>query len=246
MHYSFLATFGLTEKEIALYELLLNKGQLPAGDIIKLSKIKRATAYQSLYALEKKGLVSQIEVHKKIHFKPESPTNLLELATTQQKTFNEAHAQLTSIISDLNSKYVLAVEKPVISVFEGVEGLKQIYQDMLLEEKPLYAALSVEEIDDTMRKWLDTVFVKHRAAKKIPTYVLVAQGKHAENYVARNKDELRTAKVVEREKYPFKHEIEIYGDKVAFINYRKGEHLLGVVVNHPHIAATMKALFDIA
>jgi hypothetical protein len=40
--------------------------------------------------------------------------------------------------------------------------------------------------------------------------------------------------------------VDIYGDKVAFINYKKGEALIGVVINHPQIAETMRAWFELA
>lgn len=246
MSYSFLSTFSLTEREIILYELLISKGQMLVSDIIKESKMKRATVYQSLYALEKKGLISQLEISKKIHFKPESPTKLLELANAQLKTYEESQKQLHSIISSLNSKYILSVEKPVISVFEGVDGLKEIYQDMLTVGEPIYAALGLEEIDQELHKWLDNVFVKKRAAKKIQAYVLVAKGAKGDIYIGRNEKEVRITKVVDEKKYPFQHEMDIYGDKVAFINYRKGEKLLGVVIQHPLIAKTQKALFDLA
>lgn len=246
MSYSFLSTFGLTEKEISLYELLLSKGQLLAGDIIKQSKLKRATVYQSLYSLEKKGLITQVEINKKIHFKPLPPTQLLQLANNQLKTYEESHNQLMSIISNLDSKYILAVEKPIISMFEGIEGLKEIYNDVLTVGKPVYATLTVEEIDPELHKWLDNVYVKNRAAKKIHAYVLVAKGPKSEAYTNRDAKEERTTKIVDKDKYPFQHEINIYGDKVAFINYKKGQNLLGVVIHHPLIAKTQKALFDLA
>ncbi len=246
MSYSFLSAFGLTEKEIILYSLLLARGQLPAGDIVKDSKLKRATVYQSLYSLEKKGLISQIEIDKKIHFKLEPPTKLLELANLKLQNFEEAHRQLMGVVQSLNSQYILAVEKPVTSVFEGVEELKEIYNDTLLVGKPIYAALTVEEIDPQLKRWLNSVYVKKRAKQKIMAYVLVADSQYTKEYVAENKETLRVTKVIDKLKYPFMHEIDIYGDKVAFINYRKGEHLLGVVIHHPRIAATMKALFDVA
>lgn len=246
MNYSFLSTFGLTEKEVVLYEILLSSGQLLVGDIIKKSKLKRATVYQSLYSLEKKGLVSQIEISGKIHFKPEPPTQLLQLANSQLKIYEESHNQLMSVISALDSKYILAIEKPVISVFEGVNGLKEIYNDMISTGKPVYAALTTDEIDPALQEWLDNVHVKERAKKKIHAYVLVAGEKNTTKYLKRDKEEARTTKIVDKNKYPFMHEIDIYGSKVAFINYRKGQNLLGVVIHHPLIAATQKALFDLA
>ncbi len=246
MNYPFLSTFGLTDKEVVLYELLLTQGQLLVGDIIKQSKFKRATVYQSLYSLEKKGLVTQVEAGKKIHFKPEPPTKLLQLASTQLKTFEESHRQLLGVISNLDSKYILAVEKPVISIHEGIEGLKEIYNDMIAEGKTVYSALTSDVVEPELRKWLGAVHVKQRAKNNIHAYVLIAEGKLTEEYVSRNKEAFRTTKVVSKDKYPFQHGVDVYGDKVAFVNFRKGEHLLGIVVQHPKIAQTMKALWDLA
>lgn len=246
MRYSFLSTFGLTEKEIALYELLLSHGKLSAGDIVKESKLKRPTVYQSLYVLQKKGLVTQFESGKKIHFKVEPPTKLLDLANNQLKNVQESHKELSSLISNLNSQYILSVEKPVIAVFEGVEGLKEIYDDMLTVGKPIFAALTTDEVDPQLYKWLTTVFAKKRAELKITAEVLVASGENTQEYVSKNRDELRQTKTVDKTKYPFQHEIDIYGDKIAFVNYKKGEHLIGVVVQNPFISKTMKALFDVA
>jgi sugar-specific transcriptional regulator TrmB len=246
MSYSFLSSFGLTDKEIDLYEVLLAHGELSAGDVVRLSKLKRATAYQSLYSLEKKGLVTHFERGRKIHFRVESPTKLLELANLQLRTFEESHRQLMGVISSLNTKYVLAVEKPVISVLEGIEGIKQVYNDTLKVAKPIYAALTTDEVEPELKNWLRNVYSKKRASLKIPAYVLIAEDKMTAEYVSRNPTTLRTTKVIKRDKYPFQHEINIYGDKVAFIHYRKGDKLLGIIIQHPHVAKTMKALFDVA
>lgn len=246
MNYSFLSAFGLTEKEIDLYKLLLSKGELSAGVIVKESKLKRATVYQSLYSLQKKEIISQTEIGGKIHFKLEPPTKLLELANDQLRNFEESQRQLMGVMTSLNSQYILAVEKPVIAAFEGIEGLKEIYNDTLAVGKPIYAALTADEIDPELKKWLDTVYVKKRAEHKITAYVLVAEGEKAKEYTSRNKEAFRETKLVDKKRYPFMHEIDIYGEKVAFINYRTGKKLLGIVIHHPQISATMKALFDIA
>ena len=63
---SFLENLGLTQTEITLYELLLKLGETPAGEVIRQSGMKRPTVYKALYTLEKKGLVRQKDVKKKI------------------------------------------------------------------------------------------------------------------------------------------------------------------------------------
>lgn len=242
----FLETIGLTKKEADLYELLLKLGEVPAGEIIKESKLKRATVYKSLYELEKKGIVSHKDIGKKIHFRPEAPATLLSLADNQYQGFERARNDLQAYMPHLASSYILAVEKPVVSTFEGVEGLKKIYEDTLREKKEIYAVLQTEKLDEELYHWLTKDYVPRRARLKINAQVIVSSGQWAKDYTRKDKKAMRTTITVPNKLFPFQHEVLVYGAKVAYINYKKGEALIGVVINHPLIAQTMKAWFDLA
>ena len=242
----FLLKIGLSTSEANLYELLLRLGEVPVGILVKESGMKRPTVYKALYALEKKKLVTKQDIGKKIHFRPEPPTELLALADKQTKELERARGDLRAILPQLNSSYILAVEKPIVTTFEGVEGLKEIYEDTLKEAKPIYAVLQTAEVEPEMYKWLTKFYVKKRVKAKIWAKVIVASGKWSGEYQRKDEKELRESILVPSEKFPFKHEVDIFGDKVAFINYKKGEALIGIVINHPQTAQTMKAWFDLA
>lgn len=242
----FLETIGLTTNEVNLYELLLRLGEVPAHRLIGESKLKRATAYKSLYSLEKKGLVTKRDIGKTLHFRPEPPTKLLELAEAQYRTLERAKHDVRSLIPQLTSSYILAVEKPVVTTFEGVEGLKQIYEDTLREKQPIYAVLQTEEVEGELFAWLTKTYVKRRAKLGITASVIVASGEFSKQYAENNEKELRETITVSAELFPFQHEVDIYGNKVAFIHFKKGEPLVGIIINHPKVAQTMKAWFDLA
>lgn len=246
MSLPFLETLGLTKKEADVYELLLKLGEVPAGQIIKESKLKRATVYKVLGSLEEKGLVTKKDVEKIIHFRPESPTQLTELAERQYKNLERAKDSLQTVIPELLSSYTLAVEKPIVTTFEGVEGLKKIYLDTLKEGKPIYAVLQTAEVNEELYQWLIKSYAKQRTKLGITAKVIIASGKWSEEYQKTDKKELRETILVPSEKFPFKHEVDIYGDKVAFINYKKGEALIGIIIKNKAIAETMKAWFDLA
>lgn len=246
MSLPFLEIFGLTKKEPLLYELLLDNGELPIGKLITLSKLKRATVYKALYALETKGLISKRDFKKKLHVKPQSPSMLTDLADSNIKRAERARFDLVSMLPQLTQAYITSVEKPVVTIYQGVEGLKKIYEDTLSVGKPICAALSTENVDPELFKWVTTVYTRKRIAAKIPVKVIVASGGWAEEYVSRNKKELRETFLVSKELYPFQHEIDIYGDKVAFIDFKKGGSLIGVVIHHPLIAQTTSALWSLA
>lgn len=246
MSLPFLQSFGLTENESNLYELLLRLGESPAWKIVAEAKLKRPTVYKTLQSLTRRGLVETNTKEKVIRFKPEAPTKLLELAERQFQNLERAKENLQTTLPQLTSSYITAVEKPVVTTFEGIKGLQEIYEDTLKEAKPIYAVLQPVDVEPTLHKWLNTTYVKKRAKLKIPAQVIVSAIRGSKEYIERSNEEYRTAVSVPSDRFPFQHEIDIYSDKVAFINYKKGEALIGIVIKHPSIAQTMKAWFDLA
>lgn len=245
MSLAILKTIGLTDKETEIYDLLMQKGEVPVGVLLDNLKMKRPTVYKSLYELEKKGLVSKRDIAKKIHFRPEPPTNILTYLAQREKEHERVTEDVRSLIPQLTSSYILAVEKPVVSTFEGIKGLKEIYEDTLRERKEILAVLQTGEVDEEMFKWLTTTYAKKRAKLKIKAKVIVASGKWSESYQSKNEKEYRETVLVPSNTFPFRHEVDVYGNKVAFINYKKGEKLIGVVINHPQIAETMRAILNL-
>lgn len=246
MSLEFLTSLGLSPKEITLYQLLLTLGESPSNLLITRSGFKRATVYKLLYALEKKGLVMIFEKEKLTYFKPLSPQKLIQMTETQQQVLERTRTSLESVLPDLLSSFQLAVEKPVLTSFDGPNGIKKIYQDTLREGKPIYALLQPHEIDPEIREWLRSTYTLRRKKMGIHAYVILSTGDNSQQYVDENELRFRTTRVVPGYKFPFQHEINIYGSKVAIIQYKKGEHPLGIIIQHPLIAQTMKAWFDLA
>lgn len=246
MGLSFLETIGLTKKESEIYELLLQEGELPVHIIVSKTKLKRGIVYKSLYGLEENGLVTKKDINKKIHFKPLSPALISTLAENQIRRIERAQKELRTLLPDMINQYITSVEKPVVTTYQGIDGLKRIYEDTLLEGKPIFAALTTGDVEPKLFSWLTTTYTKRRVQSKIPVKVIVASGGWAEHYVKKNEKELRQTKLVSNEAFPFQHEVDIYGDKVAFIDFRKGGSLIGIVIHHPHIAMTMRALWELS
>lgn len=246
MSLSLLQNIGLSENEAKIYEFLLKSGEVDIATLIKRSNIKRPTVYKILYILRDRGMVSLRDIHKILHVKPESPIKLLELVQSQYDKVADIKTSIQALLPSLTSLYVNSTEKPVVRIYEGVEGIKKIYNDLLDEEKPIYALLQTRDVDDEIFKWLTTKFVKKRVRLKIHAKVIVASGFWAREYQKKDIDEYRTSVMVSHDLFPFQHEVDIYGDKLAFVHYKKGDPLIGVVISHPAIAKTARAWFDLA
>ncbi len=237
---------GLTETESHIYELLVKIGEVPVSRVITESKLKRPTVYKALQSLERKGLVLMRDIHKKIHVKPESPARLQDLVNKQAEKVAEAKNNLIAFLPALVLNYTQSTDRPVVKMYEGLTGLKEIYEDTLRTAKPIVAILQSSEVDPELHHWLTTIYVKKRTKAKVHAKVLVASGPISGKYIEKSREEYRTTKQVDGKRFPFQHEINVYGDKVAIINFKKDEPLLGILIHHPRIATTMRAWFDLA
>ncbi len=88
--------------------------------------------------------------------------------------------------------------------------------------------------------------LQERAKKGILAHVFVNNGKEsqrAKKYKELDDQEKRITHFVEDYNKPFESEVNIYGEKVAFINYTPKEELVGIIIHHQLIASTIKAFY---
>jgi len=246
MNNEVLLNLGLSPEEAEIYLSLLNNGPQTAIGLGKSTKVKRTYVYRIATDLIKKGLVNQSKRNKTTIFAPLSPDHLLSLAEERKQKAQAAERSLEGVLTQLKEKYVSIDEKPMVTTYEGVSGLKKIYNDMISEGKEILAMLQTSEVEPELRDWLKSVFVPKRAEAGINAKVILASGKLAEEYQSRNDQALREVREVPKDRFPFPHEVDVYGDKIAFIHYKKSEPLIGILIYHPSMAKTMRAWFELA
>lgn len=238
---------GLKEKEALIYDLLLKSDILPVNEIIKVSKLKRGIVYKTLHDLKEKGLIKELNLKKKLHYQAEHPFKLSEIIDQKLNEAQVNHNSLSSVLPLLISTYKSAKNNPGVKIYEGIEGVKSVYMDTLNTGKTIYAMLDTNIILGDISKWLATYYGPERAKRKIWADVIINQGKEATTYVKRNEDQFRETRAVSSEEFIIGIELNIYGGKVAFINFgEKPEELFAIVIENPLIYSTLKTMFLLA
>ncbi len=235
----------MSDKEAKIYNLLVVDGSMPIGVISKKTGLKRGITYKILYGMAERKIVSKEIVKGKIHFKPLHPYKLLELLKANVLTMEHNLGSLESAISEITSTYKLSQNQPGVRVFEGVEGIKEVYNDTLREGKEIWAVLQTSDVQPEIYKWLTTVYAKKRREGKILAKVIVAADRRTQDYVGKNEAELRETVVVAKDKFQVGIEMDIYGDKVAFITFRKDADHIAILIQNKLIADTMRAMWGL-
>lgn len=241
-----LKNIGLTEYEGEIYELLLRLGEIPMAFLVKESQLKHSTVYSIVDSLVKKRLVTQKDIKKKLHVKAESPAKLLDIARNQFNFANSTLSSMQSMLPSFLTLYINSTTKPAVRVFEGIEGVKQVYQDILNEGKFVYSLIKVGSTNRELSSWIDNFYTKKRIANNIHTNVIASNVANVKEFKARDTKELRATRVISQTSFPLEIEVNIYGEKVALVYQANDYPLLGIIINHPKISSSFKSWFDLA
>ncbi len=116
-----LKTAGLDEKEAQVYLGLLELGTASVQLIASKAGLKRPTTYLILDSLQAKGMVSIIPRAKKALYTAESPEKIIGDLHKKQE-------MVKRFMPNMLALYNAKVEKPQIQLFEGKEGVLEVYK----------------------------------------------------------------------------------------------------------------------
>jgi len=249
MNYSFekdLQNLGLSEKESRVYLASLELGPSPVQAIAKKALVNRATTYVMIESLIQRGLISSVKKGKKTLFISESPEHLKHFIQKELSRVEEKRKLLDTILPHLSSIIDSTSEKPKVEMFEGLDGLREIHED-ILEHGPQKATIdNIASVDDARELVLFDEVANHwekMAGRKIKVRAILTQSSSAEKIPEKLKH-MWEERFVPKEKFSFHGELVIYGDKVAALAYRG--RIIGAIIESHEIAHTLRCLFQLA
>lgn len=99
-----LTSFGLNEKESAVYLALLELGEATISSLVMKSRVKRTTVYASLQLLHERGLVSRFTKHKRTMYLAQDPRIFRKILSEQELKLETIMPELLSLANVLTHK----------------------------------------------------------------------------------------------------------------------------------------------
>lgn len=233
----------MTPKEIKVYLKLLELGSSGANSLSKRIDENRTSTYSLLQAMEKKGFISYIIKAKIKYYVPADPQVLINHYYDDAKT-------LKSLLPELLAIHNKFGQKPKITFYEGVNGIKQLCE-ILLEApgtvRESFMGVDEKRIHPEIKKYFEEDFVNRRIElgihyRGIVNGYLPMGTKHAKT----EKDQLRELKYIDSKLFPIKIHIDIFPhNKVALYSYNQDE-MMGVIIEHESFYTSMKTVFKLA
>ncbi len=222
----------LSEEEIQVYLASLEDGNSTVLALAQATGIPRTTVYLLVESLQKKGLLILTILGKKKHYLPASPQELINLAQKRQEQYKQTAKDLEKSIPELQALYNLKHEAPKIRYYEGIEGIKKIYEETLTAEK-IYLHCMTQEAREIMGSYLESYFTRV-TRKMIYTQEIISDSKPDQEFL-KEYSTSRNEIVCIPQKYITNTDYMIYGNRVSFITY-KDKKPVGVVIEDPEIA----------
>jgi len=239
-----LKEFGLSKKEAELYiTLVKTAGHQPASIIANKMSMNRTTVYKMLLHLAKVGLVTKTIKHGITCFFAEAPENRLKnLVEEKGNKIEQMNKAIMDALPMLTIQEDIKEENlPKIRYYEGVEGLKQIYEEVLREGKDYYRYGDITKIYGALGDFTDE-YIKKRNELGITAHAIMPYYDRNKENIQKDKQELRKSLYIPHEFFPIDGEVRIFGNKVAILSLRK-ESPIGVIIESETVASMFKSIF---
>src|SRR3989338_1605075 len=240
---------GLIEKEAQVYALLLDGGGLYPSRIAEVTKINRSTVYKTLTALAIKGIVSEIENHKKYFYIPNKLSRLVAHAEVEQKRADAALREAQALFTELPN--LVKKDKTNIFYFKGTSGILAVFEDVISSGKhELVCFSNAAAFEDK----LPIRYYKEYAGKKknvgIHTRAIVVDAKKTLQFRERVYGTVGNHASPEVRIFPpdtalFAGDLSVYGEsKVSMTKLLSGD-VLSIIIEDVMLHGMLKTIFEI-
>lgn len=240
--YPILSGLGLEQLDSDCYLSLLKKSPQRASELARKFSAPKATILVALYRLaDHFGIIKRTKQKNSFLFWVEDVSDLLRFADSQARQISENQKTVQQLLPELRAEMNLDATKPQISYYEGKDGLKKAFEQVLEEADEIIGYGSNE--DDV--KYLPELYPNYyerRVKKKIPVKAIIPATEFNFREMANNVKELRNAHLIPKEfNYPI--QINIYKHTVVFYSF---EESFALVIKSRPIAGCLKKIFELA
>ncbi len=233
-----LQNYGFSEKEAKVYLTVLELWTSIASTIARRAELNRVTTYTILEDLKRDGIANETAKEGVKYYSVISPDILLKQIEQKYESFKEKVPEMLALAEKFGSK-------PKIQFFEGLEGIKKMYGDLLTSTtEPISAFLGLESISLKLHEHLEKEFLPQRVKLGIKARVISHAGEKNKIYKSMDKKTLRETRMVKDVDFILHHEINIYGDNRVAIAMFNNEEMSAIIIHSKKFHDTLLSIFN--
>ena len=230
---------GLSRQEAKIYITVLKLGMPKASIIAQKTGMARGGVYYTLKLLKEKGFISEVIKSGVLYYSAATPDNLI-VKLEEEK--NKQMQHLADIVPQLKTLQNIALERPTIEFYEGYEGFKTVFTNLIDKPDQEFRCYLSSKVLDFLPHFHEQ-FRKRRTEKHIMIKTITERTKRLEDIKKLDKKELRETRFNDT---LFKNNEMLYyilKDEIFIIKANKSEQH-GIYIKDKDLAEFQKNIFD--
>lgn len=233
----FLQQAGFRKNEMAVYLAALESGPIAPPQLAKKCGLPRTTVNLILKHLVERGVIGKTQIKKRTRYLAEPPDKLI--ANLKQLL---QHGE--QILPELEARYNSSEKKPRVIFYEGKEAVQKVYDDTLAMKPTEILEWNTDSYFDFDKHKVDPRYIDKRMKLGIKAKRIAGEGSRWQTEHKRyDHAELSETLVVPKNIFWPEIEVNIYGTKVAFLNYAED---MSLIVESKAIADAMRQAYQLS
>lgn len=238
-----LRDFGLADREIVVFLLILRSGKITAAEISRAQKdIPRTSIYDIVSSLSGSGLTSTVQEGEKVYYQAQGIEHLIDSLEDKKRQIGDRQNKLRATADLFNQFKAGTLYRPAVRFFEGKDGVLAIQRELQNARKPTKTIVDIASVAKFFPRMIFEDNLKDFQTHKIMKRDLMIRSKEAESYLrAAPVSPLHLVKWLPAA-IQFQTDTLIWEGHVAIIDYSTA--LSGVIIDNPTIEKTFSSWFE--
>lgn len=233
---SLIEGIGFNAKEAEVYLACLESGDATNTRIVQKTKLNRITNYEVLKRLERRGIIASFLKRGVKHFFAIDPRIVIRQAKERVTSTEQALPELLSVANQLR-------KKPRIYFFEGIDGIKAMYENSLHAKREILTFTSPKDIRHLLGDDFVDRYVTERVRRNIAVRGLASNDEFGEKEKIIGSKVLREVRLFSKDRYKIYNEVMLYDDTMAIFS---GHDEVGVIIENKDLVTTFKNIWQMA
>ena len=235
----YLEKIGLSKQEAKVYLSALKLGVAKASDIAQKAKIKREASYYILKLLEEKGFISEVIKSGVKYYNSIQPKRILEILEEEKQQKTNA---IKEILPELDKMQKIAITRPKVEFYEGVEGFKTVVSILVQEKNQVIYCYVPEKILHFLPSF-HPQFRRRRKEQNVKIKVITESTEFMHQIKEADKEELRETRFNDGIIQGRGSAFYILSDAILILKANEKEQL-GIYIKEEGTARLQKEIFE--
>lgn len=202
---------GFSDKEAEVYLALVKTGPSVASVIARLTRIKRTSVYDVLNSLLERNFVATFKQGAYVYFYVD---DINKIYIDQKDRLNVAQG-----LSESLKMYQAMSEGMQINYYKGIEGYKEMYEDILKSKtKEICGWMDIESFYKEIDMDYEMEWMAKRVKKGVSARLIVQDSPMAKEFQKADPKVNRRTMTVPAKDFPFKTTCLLYDGFVSFFD----------------------------